>query len=114
MNALLILILTDKKQKMTKTLKIKNHGLYYLLVKIKINSCDVSLFLIKYCKYSVGFEYICITLSGGAGTYGQNPQPEADFSLSGKQMLDDPTAILGEVLKFAPKSQATKIQSGAS
>lgn len=92
MIALLILILTNKKkQKMTNALKIKHLRLFYLLIKIKINACNVSLILIKYCKYSDEFGYICNTLSGGAGTYGQNTRPEADFSLSGKQMLDDPT-----------------------
>jgi len=35
MTVLLIPILTDKKQKMIRDLKIKHHGLYYLLVKIK-------------------------------------------------------------------------------
>ncbi|MFO7990226.1 MAG: hypothetical protein R6U16_12145 [Desulfotignum sp.] len=91
MIALLILILIDKKQKITNALRIRHHELYYLLVKIKINACNAGLILVKYCKYSDEFGYIYNTLSGGAGTYGQNTRPEADFSLSGKQMLDDPT-----------------------
>ncbi|WP_201765609.1 hypothetical protein, partial [Desulfotignum phosphitoxidans] len=91
MIALLIFVLTDKKEKMTNMLIIKHHGLYYLIVKIKIKACNAGPVLIKYCKYSAGLEYICNTLSGGAGTYGNNTRPEADFSLSGKQVLDDPT-----------------------
>jgi hypothetical protein len=35
MIALLIFVLTDKKQKMSNMLIIKHHGLYYLIVKIK-------------------------------------------------------------------------------
>jgi hypothetical protein len=76
---------------MTKSPKIKHYRPYYLLVKIRINACNAALLLIMYCKYSNKFRHICNTLSGGVGNHGQNTRPEADFSLSGKQMLDDPT-----------------------
>ena len=91
MTTLLFFILTYKNQKIIRSLKPKYYGLHCLLVKNKIHGCNLSTVLIKYCKYLGHLEYICNTLSGGVGTYGQNTRPEADFSLSGQQMLDDPT-----------------------